>query len=99
MGIPEQEIEVSGFPVHVIEVSQVTNKNALELGAIESASEGLARLKQDAAAIDHYGESGVSDSFGLGQVAGVASHFVHVGQAAEDDTLVIGPGGFAVVLA
>src|SRR5437899_9423398 len=99
MGVPEQEIEVGRSAVNVKKISQVADKDALELGSIAAATRGLARFAQHPAAIDQCGERGVGYRFSPGEVAGVTGNLVQIREGAEDDPLVVSPGGLAVILA
>src|SRR5579859_2416371 len=42
-------------------------------------------------------DGSVRNGFGLSQIIRVAGDLIQIGQAAEDDTLIVGPRGLAVV--
>src|SRR5258705_13287786 len=57
----------------------------------------LARLFKNASGIDAVGDGGIGDLVSVHKVASAAGHPGQPDEAAKDDSLIVGPGGTAVV--
>lgn len=79
-----------------IELSQSSDIGALERGPVARATVVLAGFAQYAAGLQP-DRGGVGQRAGGGQQAGVTCRPVQLGQRGQDDALVVGPGGLAVV--
>src|SRR3954453_15700873 len=98
MGAFEEQIVVFGGRRDIVEICEVPDKNALELGHVPSpAAAGLARLAEHTVAIDQGGSGGIGQCGGLVQISNIPGGLVEVGEGAEDDALVIGPRCLPIV--
>src|SRR5579875_226575 len=100
VSIREDELPVAGAGIDLIKIGEIADEDALELASVGAAVR-LAWLVQDAAGVseDGAGDGGGSDFVGCGEQRAVVTCLIEFGQAAEDDALIVGPGGLAVVAA
>jgi len=98
-GVGQDEVAIFGSHTVAVELVQVPDEDALELGAVAVAARGLAfaRLGEDARRHGQVAQHRRGDGFGLREVGVVAGDLVQHGEPADDHALVVGPGRSAIV--
>ena len=99
--VGQDEVAVSGPRTVPVELVQVPDEDALELGPVAVTATGLplAGLDQDARRHGEVAQRRRRDGFRLPEVGVVAGDLVQHGEPADDHALVVGPGRSAVVRA
>ena len=99
--VGQDEVAVSGPRTVPVELVQVPDEDALELGPVAVTATGLplAGLDQDARRHGEVAQRRRRDGFRLPEVGVVAGDLVQRGEPADDHALVVGPGRSAVVRA
>src|SRR3989442_12542062 len=96
----DNEFFVGLFAIGLIKIGEVAHEDTLELGTIGTApSRGLTWLHKDTVGVHQSADSGIGNCFSLADIGMVTCNLVHVQQSAQDNALVVGPGGLTIVLA
>ena len=82
----------------LVERGEVAQEDAFELRCI-GAAVGFAAVVEDAVCVCQGGDGCGGDLIGLAEQCGIWNENGELGEAAEDDALIVGPGGGEVVVA